>query len=217
MVWDRRYAAADGYLFGRSPNRFLAAEAHRLKPGQRVLCLADGEGRNGTYLAARGLEVLSVDLSAVAIIKARALAAERGVTLKLEEADLATWQWPIEAFDAVVAIFIQFAGPDLRRRIFGNIEGSLKPGGFLLLEGYRPEQLAYGTGGPPDAANMYTEKLLREAFAGMDILYLHAYDAEIEEGTAHRGISALIDMVARKQVAKLSNRAGCTNARIESR
>jgi SAM-dependent methyltransferase len=198
-AWNQRYAASEGYLFGREPNRFLGSEAGRLEPGQRVLCLADGEGRNGTFLAARGLDVLSVDLSPVALAKARALAVERGVSLKFEEANLATWEWPIDAFDAVVAIFIQFAGPALRSRIFRHIEACLKPGGLLLLEGYRPEQLAYGTGGPPDAENMYTEALLREAFAGMEILSLRVYDAAIEEGKAHKGMSALIDMVARKR------------------
>jgi len=198
-VWNQRYAGAEGYLFGQEPNRFLASEAHRLKPRQRVLCLADGEGRNGTFLAGLGLDVLSVDLSPVALAKARTLAAERGVSLKFEEANLATWDWPADAFDAVVAIFIQFAGPDLRSRIFRNIEACLRPGGLLLLEGYRPEQLAYGTGGPPYAENLYTEDLLREAFAGMQVLSLRAYDAAIEEGTAHKGMSALIDMVARKR------------------
>jgi SAM-dependent methyltransferase len=201
-VWDQRYARAEGYLFGRAPNRFLAGEAHRLKPGQRVLCLADGEGRNGTFLAARGLDVLSVDISPVALAKARALAAERGVSLQFEEVNLATWDWPVDAFDAVVAIFIQFAGPALRARIFRAIEACLKPGGLLLIEGYRPEQLAYGTGGPPDAENMYSEALLREAFAGMDILSMRSYDAAVEEGSAHKGMSALIDMVAAKRAAR---------------
>lgn len=201
-VWDQRYAKAEGYLFGSEPNRFLAAEAHRFKPGQRVLCLADGEGRNGTFLAGRGQDVLSVDISPVALAKARALAAERGVVLEFEEANLATWDWPVDAFDGVVAIFIQFAGPALRGRIFRSIEACLKPGGLLLIEGYRPEQLAYGTGGPPDAENMYTEALLREAFAGWEILSLRAYDAAIGEGTAHKGMSALIDMVAAKRLPK---------------
>src|SRR5262249_20638653 len=117
-AWDRRYAAAEGFLFGRAPNAFLAAEAYRLSRGQRVLCLADGEGRNGVFLALKGLDVLSVDISPVALAKARAFAAEAGAVLAFEEANLATWSWPREAFDAVVAIFIQFAGPGLRARIF---------------------------------------------------------------------------------------------------
>ena len=186
------------FLFGREPNGFLAAEAHRLKAGQRALCLADGEGRNGVFLASRGLEVLSVDISPVALDKARAYAREKERSLGFEEANLATWQWPVAAFDAVVAIFIQFAGPPLRQRLFAAMIAALKPGGLLLMQGYRPEQLAYGTGGPPDAANMYTEALLREAFAGLEILSLRAHDSDLSEGKAHRGPSALIDLVARK-------------------
>jgi SAM-dependent methyltransferase len=196
-VWDQRFAHAEGYLFGREPNRFLAGEAHRLRPGQHVLCLADGEGRNGVFLAERGLDVLSVDISAVALAKARALAAERGASLRFEQANLATWPWPEAEFDAVVAIFIQFAGPNLRRTIFAGMRRALKPGGLVLLQGYRPEQLAYGTGGPPDAENMYTAALLREAFAGLDILHLEAHDGEVSEGSGHKGMSALVDLVAR--------------------
>jgi len=197
-VWDQRFTKTDGYLFGRAPNRFVAAQAHLLAPGSRVLCLADGEGRNGVFLAERGLDVLSVDLSPVALAKARALAAERGVALRLEEANLATWDWPNSAFDAVVGIFFQFAGPSLRTRIFDGIERALKPGGLLLLQGYRPEQLGYKTGGPPDVENLYTEELLRSAFGAFEILHLLAHDDVIEEGSAHVGMSALIDLVARK-------------------
>lgn len=197
-AWNRRYAAAEGFLFGRAPNAFLAAEAHRLTAGQRVLCLADGEGRNGVFLARRGLEVLSVDISPVALAKARAYAAEQSAVLRFEEANLVRWRWPVAAFDAVVAIFIQFAGPGLRRRIFAGIVEALAPGGLLLMQGYRPEQIANGTGGPPDAANMYTEASLRDSFAALDIVSLRSHDSTIAEGKAHHGMSALIDLVARK-------------------
>jgi hypothetical protein len=98
----------------------------------------------------------------------------------------------------VVAIFIQFAGPDDRARLFALMKDALKPGGILMLHGYRPKQIEYGTGGPPHAENMYTEELLREAFSDMDILHLESYDREIQEGEGHAGLSALIDLVARK-------------------
>jgi hypothetical protein len=48
--WEERFAAP-GYLFGTEPNAFLAREARRIPPGSRVLCIADGEGRNGVWLA----------------------------------------------------------------------------------------------------------------------------------------------------------------------
>lgn len=195
--WDERYAQA-GYLFGERPNAFLARQASRLRPGLRALAVADGEGRNGVWLAEQGLDVLSVDASPVAQEKARRLSERRGVHVELERADLATWRWPSASFDVVAAIFIQFADPELRTRIFAAMTEALKPGGLLLLEGYRPEQIAYGTGGPRVVENLYTEDLLRKAFADLEILELAAYDAEIQEGSGHAGMSALIDLLARK-------------------
>jgi SAM-dependent methyltransferase len=196
--WDARYAG-DDYLFGQAPNAFLAGQAARLAPGRSALAVADGEGRNGAWLAEQGLEVLSVDSSSVAQEKARRLAASRGVELRTELADLETWSFPESRFDVIAAIFIQFAGPSLRTRLFEAIKRALKPGGLLLLEGYRPEQLEYRTGGPPIAENLYTEPMLREAFGDLDIIELVSRDAEIREGAAHSGMSALIDLVARKR------------------
>lgn len=195
--WDERYQG-EAYLFGEAPNAFLARQAERLRPGMSALAVADGEGRNGVWLAEQGLDVLSVDGSSVAQDKARRLAARRGVELALETADLATWAWPVERFDLVAAIFIQFAGPNLRTQLFKRMKSALKPAGLLLLEGYRPEQIAYGTGGPRAEENLYTEALLAEAFSDFEILSLQAYDATIEEGAGHSGPSALIDLVARR-------------------
>jgi hypothetical protein len=87
----------------------------------------------------------------------------------------------------------------VRAKIFAGMKRALKPGGLLILEGYRPKQLEYGTGGPPVAENMYTRELLEAAFGDMEILHLAEYDAMIEEGTGHKGMSALIDLVARKR------------------
>jgi SAM-dependent methyltransferase len=195
--WNERYAGEE-YLFGTEPNAFLAAQRHRFTPGQRVLAVADGEGRNGVFLARLGLEVLSLDISPVALAKAERLATRHGVALRTECADLARWDWGETRFDAVVAIFIQFAGPALRELIFARIRTVLKPGGLVLLQGYRPEQLRYRTGGPPDAENLYTEELLRAAFADFALLHLASHDAVIREGTGHNGLSALVDLVARK-------------------
>lgn len=196
-LWDRRYDQ-EAYVFGTEPNAFLVRQQHRLKAGQSVLAVADGEGRNGVWLAEQGLKVLSLDASSVAQAKARRLAEARGVGLETELADLDHWVWPDEAYDLVAGIFIQFAGPALRTRMFAGMVQALKPGGLLLLQGYRPEQLAYGTGGPKVAENLYDEAMLRLAFEGLEILELAVHDSRIKEGDGHDGMSALIDLVARK-------------------
>lgn len=196
-VWNERYAGEE-YHFGTEPNAFLASQLARLKPGMSCLAVADGEGRNGVWLAEQGLQVLSVDSSSVAIAKARALAQWRGVALEVELADLTQWDWGCEKYDVVVAIFIQFVPPGLREQMFSDIKQCLKPGGLLLLQGYTPRQLEYRTGGPSQVENLYTEAGLREAFSDMEILHLVEHDSLIHEGAGHDGMSALIDMVARK-------------------
>jgi SAM-dependent methyltransferase len=201
--WNTRYAQAD-YIFGMEPNAFLASQAARLKPGQKALAIADGEGRNGVWLARQGLSVLSVDFSPVALAKANGLAARAGVDLATECADLATWDWGRDRFDVVAGIFCQFAGAGLRDAIFRRIRECLKPGGILILQGYRPEQLKYGTGGPKEIDHLYTADLLRRAFAGFELLHLEEHDSEIHEGGGHHGMSALVDMVAVRPAAGLS-------------
>ncbi len=196
-TWDEHFATS-AYIFGTAPNFFLEAQAHRFQPGQKVLALADGEGRNGVWLAEQGLDVLSTDFSANALKKAEALARRCGVTIRTEQADLLQWRWPQAAFDVVAAIFIQFSDPPGRQQIFTGIERTLKPGGLLLLHGYRPEQLGYNTGGPPDAARCYTGALLQQAFAEFNSIAIETYDRELAEGCWHVGKSALIDLVGVK-------------------
>lgn len=196
-IWDERYAGEE-YHFGTEPNAFLYAQRALLKPGMSCLAVADGEGRNGVWLAEQGLEVLSVDSSAVAQGKARKLAAQRGVNMQFELADLLQWEWGENRFDAVVAIFIQFVGTEQRAQMFANLKRCLKPGGLLLLHGYTPRQLEYKTGGPSQAENLYTGEMLRAAFADWEILQLNEHDDIIREGAGHSGMSALIDLVARK-------------------
>lgn len=195
--WDTRFAVPE-YVFGTEPNAFLFSQRHLLQPGMRALALADGEGRNGVWLAQQGLDVLSVDASRVGLEKARKLAAARGVRIKTELADLGNWEWGRDGFDVVVAIFIQFAGPVIRDAMFAGMQRALKPGGLLILQGYRPAQLGYGTGGPPLTENLYTAEMLRTALADMEILLLREHDSIIREGHGHDGMSALIDLVARK-------------------
>lgn len=195
--WQERFAAP-GYLFGTAPNAFLKSQAHLLRKGQKALAIADGEGRNGVFMAEQGLDVLSIDFSPAAQEKARELAAERGVTLRVEQADVINWSYPAETFDVVAAIFFQFATPPEREKIFAGIKRTLKKSGLLLLEGYTPKQLEYKTGGPSKIENLYTRELLEQAFGDFSSLDIREYDADIREGPAHGGMSALIDVVGVK-------------------
>jgi SAM-dependent methyltransferase len=196
-TWNRRFAA-EGFLFGIEPNTWLRRHAGVWRPGQRVLCVADGEGRNSVWLAGQGLQVDAFDLSEVGVEKARAFAAAQGAPVRYAVADVDRLAWPEALYDGVAAIFVQFADPAMRARLFANMARCLRPSGVLVLQGYAPRQLEYRTGGPPILEHLYTEALLREAFAGLRIEALQEYEDELAEGSGHRGRSALIGLVARK-------------------
>jgi SAM-dependent methyltransferase len=195
--WNRRFAN-EGYLFGTEPNAWLREHSSCWRAGQRVLCVADGEGRNSIWLAERGLVVDAFDIAEAGVAKARRLAAERGVNANHVVASCDAYRWPAAAYAGVAAIFVQFANPAMRERMFANIVRSLEPAGVLVLQGYTPRQLEYRTGGPPIESHLYTEAMLREAFASLEIIALREYEADVAEGSGHCGRSALIGLVARR-------------------
>lgn len=201
--WNKRYAdAGEDYLFGTEPNRFLAHRVELLRNGRTALCVADGEGRNSVWLAEQGLDVTAVEISPVAVEKARRLAAGRGVAISFEVANMLAPDWPPPPmhglFDWVIGVFIQFAGPAERRHQFSAMKQLTRRGGRVLLQGYTPKQLDYGTGGPGVLENLYTPELLRESFGDWEIEELVTYEEDVNEGRGHSGRSALIGLVARK-------------------
>ncbi|MDP6023121.1 MAG: methyltransferase domain-containing protein [Alphaproteobacteria bacterium] len=198
--WEERYAGED-YLFGTEPNDFLAEEAARLVPGQRALAVADGEGRNGVWLAGKGLDVLSVDFSANALVKARALAAERGLTIKTEQADLFAWDWPVAAFDLAVAFFIQ-PGRAQQRILFAAMLAALKPGGMLIFEAHAKAQAASEFGGPDNPDHLYSAATVREALAGVEAeIVILEEKTIIRRGGRHPGKpAAVVRLIARRSV-----------------
>ena len=197
QTWNRRYDSPE-FLFGIAPNEWLREQAHLLPPRGRVLCVADGEGRNSVWLARQGFQVDAFDVADLAVDKARAFAQREGVSVNFAVADCDGFAWPEAAYDGVAAIFVQFADPPMRARLFERIVRSLKPGGVLLLQGYTPKQLEYRTGGPPILSHLYTSDLLLAGFADLSIIELREYEAEIHEGQGHSGRSALVGLVARR-------------------
>jgi len=197
--WSQRFQT-DEYIFGVQPNAYLRAQSQYLKPG-RTLAIADGEGRNGVWLAEQGHSVDSFDFIEAAVSKARKLAAERQVSIHAVCCDWRQFDWQPETYDNVVGVFFQFLAPDERREMFESIDQALKPGGTLLLQGYSTEQLKHNTGGPGKLDHLYDEALLLNAFPGYDLVDLRTYEAEIQEGQAHCGMSGLVGYVGRKPKA----------------
>ncbi len=196
-TWNNRYGG-ETYLFGTTPNSWLQSQAFVWTANQRVLCVADGEGRNSVFLAGQGLQVDAFDVAEVGVKKATKLANSQHVRANFSVCGCDEYPWPVATYDGVAAIFVQFADPAMRGRMFANIKRTLKPGGYLILQGYTPKQLEYKTGGPPLASHLYTLEMLQEDFSDFEIVELRAYEDDLSEGVQHKGRSALIGLVARR-------------------
>jgi len=195
--WEDRYSTSD-YRFGKEPNEFLVRCGPLLPRNGKALAVADGEGRNGVWLARQGLDVLSIDFSPAALAKARALADEHHVAITFVEANVHAWPYPDEEFDVVIDIFTQFSAPADRARKWAGMRRALKRGGLLIVEGYTPKQLAYGTGGPKQVEHLYTRDMLERAFGDLAEVNIVEEERELHEGPGHSGMSAYIGLTARK-------------------
>ena len=196
--WDQRYGG-DDLVFGHEPNQWLTANEDLIKAGMTALLPGDGEGRNGVWLAERGLKVTSVDASPVGAKKAQQLAASRGVSINAEITDLRDWEAPQGEFDLLVLAFLH-VGPDDRTELHRKLALTLKPNGLLLLEGFTPDHLGYGKGGPPATDMMFSEDRLRNDFGEhLDIEHLEALKTELPASERHGGPAAVIRLRARRK------------------
>jgi 2-polyprenyl-3-methyl-5-hydroxy-6-metoxy-1,4-benzoquinol methylase len=194
--WDERYSS-DHYIFGTEPNTFLASAVASLPRG-RAICLGDGEGRNGVYLAEHGFTVTAMDVSSVGMEKAAALAVDRGVHITTVVADLANYDLGIGTWDLVVCIFLHLP-PALRTGVHQRIAAALAPGGSVVLEAYTPRQLQFGTGGPSQVEWLMTPDILRHEFAALTMIHLEEVERSVHEGRGHDGPAAVVQLIARRE------------------
>ena len=194
-MWDERYQSGE-FVYGTAANDFLRGNFDKLPLG-RVLCLAEGEGRNAVFLAEKGFAVTAVDQSSVGLAKAQRLADDRGVAINTVVADLADFHSEPEEWDAIVSIFAHMP-PSVRRHVHREVVNGLRSDGMFLLEAYRPAQLQHGTGGPPVAEMMMDLDGLRNELAGLEFDYAAETEREIHEGNLHDGVGAVVQLLARK-------------------
>jgi cyclopropane fatty-acyl-phospholipid synthase-like methyltransferase len=198
QFWNERFDKKE-FIFGKEPNEYLVEQTKLyLKPKDKVLCIADGEGRNGVWLAKQGIQVVGFDASDIALAKAKQFAKDNQVEVDYSFSDTDSFTWHENRYDAVIGIFIQFADPAMRARIFEQTYKALKLGGYFILQGYTPKQLEYKTGGPSLIEHLYTKEMIRDLAKEFEILDLSCYEKELSEGARHTGMSALLGLVAKK-------------------
>jgi SAM-dependent methyltransferase len=196
--WDERYAAAQGGLFGETPSEYLRMTVARGDFAARsALMLADGDGRNGTWLAARGLAVTAVDVSTVATARAEARDRAAGVRARRIAADLAGWRpEPGEGWDLVALMHLH--GPRaLRRAALERAVAALAPGGWFLMEGFDVAQ-AEGAIGPDDPDRLWRMDDIRAMIASLELVEALSGPARLDEGPRHRGVAHILRVCARR-------------------
>lgn len=194
QFWDERYAEPH-FVYGEAPNVFFENSLKDLSPG-KILLPCEGEGRQAVHAAAQGWEVLAFDQSSTGRDKAMQLAAKQRQHIDYILAD-ATVFHPAPEFDAVALIFAHLPAP-LRANFHRNMAAALRPGGWLILEGFNPEQLQFQSGGPRELSMLFTEAMLRSDFEGLEIISLENKQLVLNEGPYHQGEAAVIRLLARK-------------------
>lgn len=200
LFWDQKFSTPE-YLYGREPNEFIAASLKEyLQPGDALLSVGDGEGRNGVYGALEGFKTTSIEPSAVGCKKIRELAKEKGVEIEVIQDQMPSSQIEPESFKAIILTFIH-APPETRRLIHQSCIDALQPGGYLFLEGFRPEQriLNRKSGGPGDLTMLFTTEILEADFGTLEILHLEELTRPLNEGPGHQGAAEVIQLIARKK------------------
>ncbi len=193
--WDQRYRD-EAYAFGAEPNDWFRECLDGL-PAGRLLLPGEGEGRNAVHAARRGWRVDAFDPSAHGQRKAGLLARRHGVEIDYRCCLLDEFSLEPERYDALGIIFLHL--PSIQRTsAYRRLVGALKPGGVLIAELYSKEQLALGTGGPPDADKLYSLDCLKTDFADIDFDTARRCQREIQEGRLHQGPSSVIQLFGHK-------------------
>ncbi len=193
--WENRYAGTP-CLFGNTPSPLLVRHSRLLQPGMQALAVGDGEGRNGLWLARRGLQVLALDLSPTALHRARQQADEEGLAFETCCIDALAWSWPRQAFDVITLIFVHLPPPQ-RMQLHRLIQTALRPGGLLFIEAYHTDQIHRASAGPTDPALLYTEDALCRDFAALETLHLEKTVTDVVVGNQARGCGVVVHFVAR--------------------
>jgi len=194
-MWDERYSS-ENYAYGTKANDFLVSMIDRLPTG-KILCLAEGEGRNAVWLAEQGNDVTAVDASEVGLQKANRLADARGVAITAVHADLADYDIGKQQWDAIISIFCHLP-PELRHDVHRRCVEGLREDGMILLEAYTPSQLEYNTGGPPVVEMMMDAASVCSELDGLEFLHLQECVRDIHEGEFHNGTGAVVQLLARR-------------------
>ncbi len=195
--WNEKFST-NTFYYGQEPNKFVKEESYRIHPNSNILCLAEGEGRNGVFLAGQGHFVTCVDLSDIGLQKTKSLATQNNTSVETVHSDIFGYS-PSKKFDVAICTFLHL--DYVKLKIFcEKLFGMLDENGLFIGQFFTKDQLGKSSGGPQDQNLLYDPNVLGKAFknAGFDLLKLVAKDEELSEGEGHVGTASLVSIVAKK-------------------
>lgn len=193
--WNERYSEKE-YIYGEEPNIFFAEQLKNMKTG-KIILPCEGEGRNAVYAASCGWEVSAFDSSEAGKTKALQLSAAKGVSINYTIDDATIITYGENSVDVVAFIYAHFPS-DIRKQIHQKAITWLKPGSKIILEAFNPQQLQNNSGGPKELSMLYTEDMMKEDFASLNIELIQNLTTELREGKYHEGKADIIRFVGIK-------------------
>lgn len=193
--WNERFGTAE-YAYGEAPNRFLADEIVKLKPG-KILFPAEGEGRNAVYAAILAWDVTAFDISSEGQKKAELLATKHKVTIDYQIKGYEDINFSAESFDCIVLIYAHMPSV-MRKATHKKLVSLLKPGGTLILEGFSKQQINNKTGGPKNLDFLFSAEELKKDFSSFTHVNNKEVDTELDEGPFHQGKASVVQFIGIK-------------------
>ena len=199
QFWDERYATHE-WVYGQSPNAYFQAylENYFSKPG-RILLPAEGEGRNAVFAARKGWEVEAFDISEEGRKKALQWAEKAQLKIRYHLVGWEHFEHFLHGKYDLIALIYAHMPARIRSQVHSRLVQWLRPGGHLLLEAFRPEQLGRSSGGPKDTAMLYSPEALAYDFGALHTLELAGHEVQLQEGMFHQGNAAVVRFLGRKE------------------
>jgi SAM-dependent methyltransferase len=184
--WDAMYAE-HGTIWSGDPNAQLVAEASSL-PAGAALDVGCGEGADAVWLAQHGWDVTAIDISGIALERARARAQSAGVTVSFGRADLVVSPPTPGSYDLVSAQFFHLPDPP-RTQAYRGLGAAVRPGGHLLVVGHYPSEHI----GKDHPERLFTT----DEIVGLFATGWHVVTSEVRKRTAlhHGEVTDLLDGV----------------------
>lgn len=197
--WNQKFTEIEN-LYGLEANGFVKTSSKILEKKSKILCLAEGEGRNALYLATKGHEISVIDISQVAIENMENLLSTYGYDVNAKQIDILRWQPIYQEYDAIITTYLHLANQEQFHNVLDKSILSLKTNGYFIGEFFEKKQIDFTSGGPKNIDMLYCINELREYLSNHNITIkiLSNETVNLDEGLGHQGKASVIRVIFQK-------------------